>query len=56
MYYLIIQEGMVFEGSLSDFEERFFSFPEDSSQEEILESIKFWVEDNGWTFDYGILN
>ena len=48
MYRLEIQDGNVFSGTLKQFEETFFAFPVEISDEDKIEVIRGWVYDQGW--------
>lgn len=56
MYYIIIQNGIVFEGSLKDFRKKFYDYPDIWSDEKVLSHAKEWSETNGWTFESNLLN
>lgn len=50
MYWIEIQNGSVFAGTLFQFEETFFKFPEELNDEEKINSIEIWALEQGWYF------
>ena len=56
MYYILVQSGVVFEGSLNDFKNKFYDYPATWTDEQIIAHAKNWAEDNGWSFEFNLLN
>jgi uncharacterized Fe-S cluster-containing MiaB family protein len=56
MYYIIVQRGAVFEGSMKEFRKKFYDYPEIWSDEKVLAHAKEWAETNSWTFEFSLLN
>jgi hypothetical protein len=56
MYYILIQNGDVFDGTLDQFRKKFFTFPAIWTDEEIISNIKDWAESNGWTSEFPTIN
>lgn len=56
MYYILVQDGLVFQGSLADFKSRIYDYPQTWTDEQIIAHAKEWAEDNGWTFESGLLS
>lgn len=55
-YYIIIQEGTVFEGNLDAFRKKFYEYPPVFNEEQIVNHIKDWAEVNGWKCEINYLN
>ena len=49
-YRIEIHNGAVFSGTLPQFEENFFIFPQNLSEEDKLTNIELWANDQGWNF------
>lgn len=56
MYHLEIQDGNVFAGTIKQFEDNFFLFPTEISDEDKIEVIRGWVYEQGWQFKYSYLH
>ena len=56
MYYVLVQSGTIFEGSIKEFRKKFYDYPEIWSDERVIQHAKEWAENNGWTFEFNLLN
>lgn len=52
-YYIRVKSGptSIFDGTLSEFKGKFYSYPADWTDEDIVESAREWAEDNNWSFE-----
>lgn len=49
---ILINSGNMFEGTCDQFEDCFFSFPDDLTIEEKLSEVKDWCNKEGYTFSW----
>lgn len=56
MYYVLVQNGIIYEGSIKEFRGKFYQYPDLWSDEKVLAHAINWAEDNGWSFEYKLLN
>lgn len=53
-YYIIVQDGTVFEGSLTEFKTKYYTCPEDWDDEKFIEFAREWAASNNWTIEVGM--
>lgn len=50
-YYFKVSDGLVFEGNVEEFKNKFYSFPDDLTEEEVLNEITDWASQNKWSME-----
>lgn len=51
---VIVKSGNapVFEGSMATFRKQFYAYPDDWTDEQVLENAQEWAENLKWTIEY----
>jgi hypothetical protein len=45
-------ETSIFEGSMTSFRQKFYAYPDDWSDEQVLENAQEWASNLKWTIEY----
>lgn len=52
-YYILVQDGKIFEGTSSDFKDKYYP-SEDVTEDRVLDFAREWAEGNNWEIKIGM--
>ena len=52
-FFVVVKSGnaVIFEGSMSSFRKYFYDYPDDWSDESVLDNVKEWLKELKWTIE-----